>query len=440
MTIVNYYRIYNIVTLNYEYVWSQTEPTQASNGDAIDSNLTVILDSVSNDDVSVTNGSQRDSFGVQSMTGIHPIFQSAFTYGIPPQRFKQTTTGLGNITTGNQMVVTNSGAASSSSANLSSLKNMKYAAGEGILARFSGIFSTGITGNTQRIGLLTDSDGIGFGYNGTDFGIYHRNNSVDMWIPQSTWNLDPMNGLGPSGTNINFGDQFGNVFQLQMQYLGFGGLIFYVEDPVTATFTKVHVIKYANTNTIPSFLIPSFPLCIESSNTTNTTNVSCKTGSMMAALEGENRIRGARFIDSIVGLATNTTESMGGSWDILPTFNGITNRINMYITNFSTTTATNDRPHVMRFYKNATFTTPIWTEVSAGNSSVRRLTSGTWNGNGVKLYEVFIPGKGNSFLKDFDLEEEGSLLGIGGDNFVITFEALSGAGSVDASINWLEDM
>lgn len=440
MTVINYYRVYDTVLLQYEYLWSLTTPVLSKSGNPIDANLTVILDTVSNNDVKVINLPPRDAFGTLQTTGIFPIFQAIFTYGLPAQKFSQSSTGSGTITTANQLCSVNSGAASSSSAKISSLKNIKYSAGQGILARFTGLFTSGVVGNTQKIGLLSDTDGLGFGYNGVDFGIFYRNNSVDTWIPQNTWNLDPMNGNGPSGTNIDFSLGFGNVFEIQLQYLGFGNLLFFVEDPKTGLFTKVHTIEYANSATVPSFLIPSFPLSLESVNTTNTTDISVKAGSLMAAIEGEYIISGARFQDSMVGISTSAgSETEAGSWLVTSTFNGIPNRINVYATEFSTVSGVNDRPQIMRFYKGGTFTTPTWTDVSAGQSCMQRLTGGNWDSNGVKLFEIYIPGGGNALNYKFELDEGGNLLGVGGDTFTITFQSLSGNGTVDSVINWLED-
>ena len=69
-------------------------------------------------------------------------------------------------------------------------------------------------------------------------------------IPQNTWNVDKMPTLDPS---------LGNVYMIKYQYLGFGGIKFYIEDPdtVEASFKHVHTIKYANANTLPSVTNPS---------------------------------------------------------------------------------------------------------------------------------------------------------------------------------------
>ncbi|MHA2030019.1 MAG: hypothetical protein ACW99Q_11550, partial [Candidatus Kariarchaeaceae archaeon] len=75
------------------------------------------------------------------------------------------------------------------------------------------------------------------------------------WTNQEDWNIDTMDGNGPTKMVLN--PQKGNVYQIRYQWLGFGELDFYIEDDQTGKFQLVHSIKYTNRNTVPSLRRPS---------------------------------------------------------------------------------------------------------------------------------------------------------------------------------------
>lgn len=67
------------------------------------------------------------------------------------------------------------------------------------------------------------------------------------FITQSSFNIDAVDGAGPSLFNLN--PQKGNIYQIGFQYLGFGNALFQVENPETGRMTPVHMIKNANART-----------------------------------------------------------------------------------------------------------------------------------------------------------------------------------------------
>lgn len=89
-------------------------------------------------------------------------------------------------------------------------------------------------------------------------------------ILQADWNVDVMDGTGPSGMTLD--PQKGNVYEVQFQY-GFGAINFFIENFNTGERQLVHQIKYANNFTTPSISNPSFRIAWVVTNTTNNTNV-----------------------------------------------------------------------------------------------------------------------------------------------------------------------
>ncbi len=437
---VNKYRVWcTNPTAHYEYVWNTSAPTVCpSDGGPIDSSLTATIETVSSTDTKITNF-PRTAFGELSIAEMTPLIQVYFSYNNDPQLTKTAVTGIGTVTNNNSMVVVSSGASTNSSASLCTIKPIKYKSGQGLTMRFTGVFDAGVVGNDQMVGGFDTVDGLGFGFNGTDFGIFKRSHSVTVWVNQTDWCQDVLDGSGSSGVNINFGDGFGNVFQVSYQYLGFGAIQFFVENPSTGLFVLVHVIKYANTSTLPSFQTPSFPMSIESINTTNTTDIIVKSGSMVAGVEGKIIYTGPQENDSwLLVPISNGTETLISAYNSKTVFEGKMNKTITYPTFLSFATGDRDKPQILRIRKGATFTTPIWTDVITGVSSIEKLTGGTWNNDGDIILLQVIAGKGDPTNIDIEITSN-SLFFTPGDNLIITAEGVNASGDNTGSISWLED-
>ncbi len=440
MTEVNRYRVFctNSVA-HYEYTWNTVAPTVCpSNGTPINTSLTSIVESISSNDVEVINLPET-AFGELLTAEMTPIIQMYFSYNNNPQLTDTIITGIGTVTNSNSKAIVSTGASTNSSALLHTLRPTKYQAGEGLLLRFTGIFTNGVIGNDQLVGAFDIVDGIGFGFNDNNFAIFHRNNSVTTWINQTLWNKDVLDGTGTSGVNINFGLGFGNVFQISYQYLGFGAIMFYVENPSTGKFIFVHIIMYSNSTSLTNFSIPSFPMAIQTVNTTNTTEITTESGSWLAAIEGKEVISGTVKNNSWLSVnVSNGSETLIDAYNILSIFMNRTNKTVVYPTTFSFATSATDKTQLLRLRKNATFTTPEWTDIDTDVSVVQTLTSGTWNDDGDLIYLQIISGKGNPTVINIEITPISIFL-LPGENLVITCEGVGGSGSNTGSIIWLED-
>ena len=101
--------------------------------------------------------------------------------------------------------------------------------------------------------------------------------TTDEFTAQSSWNRDTSPTLDPT---------LGNVYQIRFQYLGFGGISFYIENPVTTEFDLVHVIEYANSRIVPSVTNPSFRIGWAATNMANTSEVEVMGSSIGGFVEG----------------------------------------------------------------------------------------------------------------------------------------------------------
>lgn len=125
--------------------------------------------------------------------------------------------------------------------------------------------------------------------------------STDTFIPQDEWNGDVLDGSNstsnPSGITLN--PLTGNVFQIDIQYLGFGAITFKIEnapsDGNNADFITVHTLRYPNTYGKPSFSQPAFPFTLAVYSAGSTSNVRVQSASVAGMIEGDKTLHGPRF-------------------------------------------------------------------------------------------------------------------------------------------------
>lgn len=120
--------------------------------------------------------------------------------------------------------------------------------------------------------------------------------TTDTWIKQSDWNGDKLDGNGASTVVLDTSK--GNVFQIDIQYLGFGAIVFKVEvcpKGNNPDFVVVHTIAVPNSRTSISINQPSFPFTMAAYSAGSTTDVSVSVGSFAGFTEGKKVLTGPRM-------------------------------------------------------------------------------------------------------------------------------------------------
>lgn len=365
-------------------------------------------------------------FKEQLVAELNPIIQVKFPYNINAGFMDTTLVDSGTVTQANSMAVISSGAAATSSALMKTHDEIVYQPGQGVLTRFTALFTTGVAGNTQEIGIGDDTDGFFIGYNGTEFGVLRRSNGTDNWIAQADFNGDFKN----SNFSRIFDPTKGNIYQIQFQWLGFGVINFSVYDELTNSYDILHQVVYPNNYTEPSVYNPSFPLRVFSENTTNDTDITIKTASMAAFTEGKTT-------SSLLQEAVDNQKTITSEVNILTirndtTFQSKTNR-SVVIPEILSVSSDGTKPVKFRLYKNTTLGgTPSYTAINANESVVSYDTAGTTVTGGTRLLEVFI-GKedGNA------VNIKGLFKLIPGDTLTITAESASSS-NASTAITWGE--
>ena len=107
---------------------------------------------------------------------------------------------------------------------------------------------------------------------------------TENWVYQADFNIDKLDGTGPSGVTIDPTKM--NVFQIQYRWLGAGVIRFACENPVTGTLMLFHELHWVNEHNRPWTHNPNFKVTYVAYNIGAATACVVKGSSMMAAVEG----------------------------------------------------------------------------------------------------------------------------------------------------------
>jgi hypothetical protein len=143
----------------------------------------------------------------------------------------------------------------------------------------TGKFGTKIDGIKKSIGSFDDENGYFFQTSGSSFGVVLRKTidgvKTDTFISQSTWNLDKMNGTGPSGNTLDISKA--QIYTMDYEWLGVGRVRYGVVQKGAVIY--VHEINNYNSLETVYLRSPNLPVRYEISTHKNTT-----TGSLMTQI------------------------------------------------------------------------------------------------------------------------------------------------------------
>lgn len=153
---------------------------------------------------------------------------------------------------------------------------------------FVHFLSTSVGPKTGTFSFVdTDATGITASIDTDQNGV----NDVNTWTYQNDFNIDKLDGTGPSGVTLDPTKL--NVYQINFRWLGAGELRFAVEDPNNGEMIFFHHIHYTNRN-----------------NTVHLDNPSLKIGYVAASLGGTGtdiQVSGASMLGAVEGNILTTT-------------------------------------------------------------------------------------------------------------------------------------
>jgi hypothetical protein len=395
------------------------------------------------------------------------MFQLDGVYGLDDNLHNYETSLSGTATTSDGMFVCSTTGSIGSSGFIQSRKRLRYRPGQGMILRFTGLFTVpgvgdDLTGTYQVMGLGHAEDGYYVGYKGNNFGILYNNRGIreirtltitgagttgnttvtlngtqftvpitpstvhncahqiaryaytgwgafavsgttgaasssvvflrdsvgatagaysvsgsgvtgtfalttagqavtETFIAQTSWNGDKLDGTGPSAVTADWSK--GNIFQINIQFLGFGVIGFFVETTSATNlpeWTLIHQIRNPNNLTTTHMRNPAGPFTMSAySAATGSRSATIKSGSVAAFIEGMKLKLGNRisFYNSKSGFAVNTLIPLMTIQN-KAVFKGVANQSVISVSSVAAAIEHNN-PSIILLVRNATLTGPV---------------------------------------------------------------------------------
>lgn len=393
---------------------------------------------------SIFDASNLSAFGTLETNELIPILQIDFVYGINTQTGVSTIANGGTVDTNSGRLRLQSGTNISGSAIFNSRRVAKYRPGQGITARFTPLFTLGANQSTQICGIGNSIDGYFFGFNNNSFGICHRISGVDTWIPQASWNSDTCDGVGNS--LFTYDPTKGTPVMIKYPYLGYGNILFFIQNPANSRWLLVHTIHYSNTTAVPQVSNPSLFFYGQALNNGNNVNLTMYCGSVGIFLSGERSLVGPRWAADN-NKANVTTETNILTLKNATTYNTITNRGLMRLSSMSVSSSAAAGIATFRLKINSTLggipsyttingiTADNGVTITSGNSIASYDVAGTTITGGIYIFSITVDNPNTQIV---DLERYNIYLAPGETVTISGFS--TNTSTISIAINWTEDI
>lgn len=393
------------------------------------------------------DGPGIDAFARGRVSNPDTIFDASFRYNAQPLIFNTSTANGGLVThsANNAAVDLTLDGTPSGSSIFQSKRYMTYIPGKSQLVYMTGVIGTAVAGVKKRIGYFDANNGIFFEQNGvTDYAWTVRTNTSGAAsdanrVAQSSWNLDKLDGTGPSGITANF--TYGQILVIDFQWLGLGRIR--VGFDIGGLVVYCHEFLWANTAAATTVYMKNASLPVRYEITGGTVATLRAICCSVQSEGGADKFFGYTFdYDRGVVNAANGSQTYAFSLRPKATFNSITNRMNLQIDSFELA-VTGNSPVLLEVYYNTTVGgAPTWTDVDATYSAMQYDTTGTPSG-GVKVYSFTVPssaqakgGVSRDFVGRYPLFLD--IAGTGYTNLTVYVTGLGGASNCYPCGHWTE--
>ena len=246
--------------------------------------------------ISYANSVNIDAFGRLRVSNPFTLFDSSHRF---------TDNGLWSISTATSgtsvfnadqgLVDLNVTAASGSEVVRETTKVFSYQPGKSLLVLNTFVMSAAKTGLRQRVGYYGAANGYYLEQNDSTVSFVERSSVsgalVNTPVTQASWNVDPMNGTGPSGITLDLTKA--QILFMDLEWLGVGTVrIGFVID---GNFYVCHKFQHANIIASTYITTASLPLRYEITNTAATSGASTLKQICSTVLsEGGYELRGSQ--------------------------------------------------------------------------------------------------------------------------------------------------
>jgi hypothetical protein len=335
--------------------------------------------------ITIKDSANLDAFSRLRVSNPLILFNSQFTYDLTPILFEQITNGAGAViahdTTNRCATLTFAGTGAGGKSFMQSYEYLPYQPGRSQLIFVTFNMISAVANVVKFAGYSDGVNGIEFQLNGTtkQFHIYSGSGAGNETVTQSSWNLDKLDGTGPSGITLDITKTQILVIDIQALYVGrvrigfdLGGQIIYA-----------HEFKHANNETYPYIQSANLPIrCGMTCSALSSTTMDFICSAVISEGGSEDiNVFGYTFTTN-----NSITASTGGTklLTLRPklTFNGITNRMRVAFIDVEILNLGSTNQHIRwDLCVGQAITGGTWADVNTTYSGVEVNTGGTLSGS-----------------------------------------------------------
>jgi hypothetical protein len=267
--------------------------------------------------ISYANSVNIDAFGRLRVSNPFTLFDSSHRFtdnGLWSTSTATSGTSVFNVDQG--LVDLNVTAASGSEVIRETTKVFSYQPGKSLLVLNTFVMSAAKTGLRQRVGYYGAANGYYLEQNDSTVSFVERSSVsgalVNTPVTQASWNVDPMNGTGPSGITLDLTKA--QILFMDLEWLGVGTVrIGFVID---GNFYVCHKFQHANIISSTYITTASLPLRYEITNTGATSGASTLKQICSTILsEGGYELTG---LQQAIGIPINSPRTLGTAGTFYP--------------------------------------------------------------------------------------------------------------------------
>lgn len=411
--------------------------------------LDTINTSINNGSITNINSMATDAFGRQRVSEPFTLFDSSHRYKDNGLWNTSTASGGAAVFSPTEGLVNlNVNTTSGSQVLRETAKVFSYQPGKSLLVMNTFVMAPAQTNLRQRVGYFGTENGIYIQLNNSTTSFVERSLSTgvitETVVNQSSWNVDKMDGTGPSGVVLNIDKA--QIFFMDIEWLGEGTVrVGFVIDGI---FIVCHKFNHANIITSTYITTATLPLRYEITNTGVTATASTLKQVCSTVLsEGGYELRGAQQAVGIPITAPKTF-AVAGTYYPMVGIRLLSTRLDavVIITAVSLLGIGNGKNYAWRVVQSAAITGGAWTPAGV-DSAVEYNLTGTSAAGGRVLAQGYVNSSNQgspsiNILKEalFATQlERNSFTGVANELVVeMAIDAIGGTLGAYVSVDWEE--
>lgn len=403
-----------------------------------------------------SDGPNLDAFGRLRISGPYRLASTANEYDQSPLFWDFISTGAAssNHVTGAAAIRLRVGGTVGDRALRSTRRYIRYQPGKSQQVLLTGTLGASQAGVDARLGYYDDNDGVFFESGSAGVAVVLRSSACgvisETRVLRANWNVDKMDGSGPSGSMGVLDTSKSNIYLFDMEWLGVGRVRCGLN--MDGRTWHCHEFNNSNRNEGVYMRTANLPMRYEIVNT-GTTGSAASMLQICSVVNSEGGVQDAHISFAAGNNSTLRTVSNAlfpvASIRVASAFptgqTAAASQVNrMTVIPLHIDLFSEDAPIYYRVVRNASLTTPVWTAVNASYSGVEFDVSASSASGGLVIENGYLPvgrataGGGVSELNT-TLWMSTNACGTAGDTLTLLAERVGNTNTdVGVGFNWKE--